>query len=122
MTKRFLSVLCVLGLAVTWGCSSDRRGDAERTADRAVEGTERAAGQAGRAIDDATVTTKVKGQLAADEGLRTLTGISVDTENGVVRLTGEVPTAAMKERVETAARGVEGVTRVQNDLKVQPAR
>ncbi|HWQ57048.1 MAG TPA: BON domain-containing protein [Bryobacteraceae bacterium] len=122
MTKRFLSVLCILGLALMWGCSKDRRGEAERTADRAAERTDRAMGRTGQAVDDATVTTKVKAQLTADEGLRTLTGISVDTDHGVVRLTGEVPTEAMRERVETVARSVDGVTRVQNDLKVKPAR
>jgi osmotically-inducible protein OsmY len=109
-------------MALAFGCAPERGSDADRTADRAAEGVEREGRQGAEgargAIGDAATTTKVHAQLAADEGLRTLTSINVDTENGVVRLHGEVPTAAAKQRAEEVARKVDGVTSVRNELRV----
>ena len=68
---------------------------------------------------DSWLTTKVKSALAADVGLKTLTGINVDTSGSVVTLKGSVDTAANKSRAEQVARGVEGVTSVKNELSVQ---
>jgi len=68
---------------------------------------------------DATLTTKVKSALAADVGLRTLTGISVDSDGSTVTLKGSVDTAANKSRAEQVARGVDGVSMVKNELTVQ---
>jgi len=68
---------------------------------------------------DSWLTTKVKSALAADVGLKTLTGISVDTAGSVVTLKGAVDTAANKSRAEQVARGVEGVSSVKNELTVQ---
>jgi len=68
---------------------------------------------------DATLTTKVKSALAADVGLRTLTGISVDSDGSTVTLKGSVDTAANKSRAEQVARGVDGVATVKNELTVQ---
>ena len=75
---------------------------------------------AGRNIDDATITAKVKTNLTA-EGAATLTQIDVDTNNGVVSLNGVVSSAAEKERAAQIARQTPGVTRVVNNLQVQSA-
>jgi hyperosmotically inducible periplasmic protein len=68
---------------------------------------------------DSWLTTKVKSALAADVGLKTLTGINVDTAGSIVTLKGSVDTAANKSRAEQVARGVEGVSSVKNELTVQ---
>jgi hyperosmotically inducible protein len=68
---------------------------------------------------DSWLTTKVKSALAADVGLKTLTGINVDTTGSVVTLKGSVDTAANKSHAEQVARGVEGVSSVKNELTVQ---
>ena len=68
---------------------------------------------------DSWLTTKVKSALAADVGLKTLTGINVDSAGSVVTLKGSVDTAANKSRAEQVARGVEGVSSVKNELAVQ---
>lgn len=122
MRNRLLYGICVAGMALAIGCAPERGSDADRTADRTAEGVEHDGRQAAEgargAIGDAATTTKVHAQLAADEGLRTLTSINVDTENGVVRLHGEVPTAAAKQRAAEVARKVDGVTSVRNELRV----
>ena len=72
---------------------------------------------AGQNIDDGTLTTYVKTALAG-ERLNTLTRVGVETNNGVVYLTGEVETAQEKSRAGTVASQVKGVRQVVNNLQV----
>ena len=69
---------------------------------------------------DAKITTSVKSHLATDDKLKTLTEISVRTENKTVYLTGSVPTQKEKDRAGKVARKVEHVQKVVNDLEVKP--
>ena len=65
------------------------------------------------------LTGKVKSALAADVGLKTVTGINVDTDNGgVVTLTGKVDSADVKKRAEQVAKKVGGVKSVKNKITV----
>jgi osmotically-inducible protein OsmY len=69
------------------------------------------------AITDAGLTSAVKTKLLADTSVSGL-AINVDTSNGVVTLTGTVPTAAAKERALQLARETSGVKSVTDQLKV----
>ncbi|KVW96113.1 BON domain-containing protein [Thiobacillus denitrificans] len=79
---------------------------------------ERKADQAGQAIDDASITATIKGKYLVDDTLKGL-DISVDTEQGVVKLTGPVQSDTAKELATQIAQNVEGVVRVDNQLTVQ---
>jgi len=68
-------------------------------------------------IDDGTLTTYVKTQLAADKP-NPLTRVGVETKNGIVYLTGEVETAEQKSRAGTVASQVKGVKQVVNNVQV----
>jgi len=70
-------------------------------------------------MDDASITTQVKTQLASDVGLSPANQISVETSNRVVQLSGFVDSAAHKAQAESVARGVEGVESVENNIIVQ---
>jgi len=70
---------------------------------------------AANVVDNAALTTKVKTALLADELVKG-TQINVDSNNGVVTLNGAVDSPAHKEKAEQVAKGVSGVTRVQNNL------
>jgi hyperosmotically inducible periplasmic protein len=72
----------------------------------------------GQNIDDTTITTTVKTKLAAEKG-STLTRVQVDTNRGVVQLTGVVDSAADRSKAEQVARGVGGVKSVVNNLQVK---
>ena len=72
---------------------------------------------AGQNIDDGTLTTYVKTALAG-ERINTLTRVGVETNNGIVVLTGEVETAQEKSRAGTVAAQVKGVRQVTNNLQV----
>jgi hypothetical protein len=72
----------------------------------------------GTYVDDKVITGSVKRTLAG-EHWRTFRGVNVDTYAGTVYLSGEVDTRAQKEESEAAARRVEGVEQVINDLRVR---
>jgi len=109
-----LSAAVALALA---GCASERSGTSSSggTSGSASSGITQDA-------KNATLTTKVKTALAADVGLRTLTGINVDSEGSVVTLKGSVDTEANKRRAEQVAQGIEGVSSVRNQLTVEAKR
>ena len=73
---------------------------------------------AGTNIDDATITTSVKTNLASERGMQTLTSVDVDTNQGVVSLNGVVDSAEAKARAAEIAGKTSGVQRVINNLQV----
>ena len=75
---------------------------------------------AGVAIDDATITTKVKYELAEDVKFGTLKTVQVDTNKGEVTLTGKVHSKQEKKHAGLVARKVKGVAKVHNMLSVVP--
>ena len=70
----------------------------------------------GAALDDATITAKVKAALLASDGVSG-TDISVETVGGTVILTGEVKDAQQVQRAAEIAMNVEGVRSVDNRLQ-----
>src|SRR3990172_1907221 len=71
----------------------------------------------GENIDDSYITGAVKTQLASDK-LVSLTRVEVETNNGIVYLTGQVQTAEQKSHIGSLASQVKGVKRVVNNLQV----
>jgi osmotically-inducible protein OsmY len=77
-----------------------------------------AAGRAGEAVSDATVTAKVKTALLADADVKGLQ-INVDTSDGVVTLKGSVESQAQAAKAKQLAQGIEGVKSVDSQLTVK---
>lgn len=71
-------------------------------------------------IDDAAITAQVKSKLAADPEVAAH-NIDVDTNEGVVTLSGRVDDGAERSEAEKLARNTDGVRRVINNLKVGDA-
>ena len=69
-------------------------------------------------VDDKLISTSVRRGIAG-EHWRPPRGITVDTYERTVYLSGEVDTAAQKAEAEAAAWRVEGVEQVINDLNVR---
>ncbi len=67
--------------------------------------------------DDFTISTQVKIELLADRELGALR-LQASTLNGVVTLSGTVPSQADAERAVAAARHVAGVRDVKSELKL----
>ncbi len=70
----------------------------------------------GTVIEDQNIELKAFGALREDPELRDQAHISVTSFNNVVLLTGETPTAAMRERAESRIRRIEKVRQVYNEL------
>ncbi|WP_324779741.1 BON domain-containing protein [Thiobacillus sedimenti] len=73
--------------------------------------------KAGKYVDDAWITAKVKALLLKDEGVKGL-DVNVETHQGTVQLSGWVNNPVQIAQAEKIARGVDGVTGVKNDLMV----
>jgi len=73
---------------------------------------------AGEVVADSVITTKVKADLVKEPNLKSL-DVHVDTVNGVVTLSGFVPNQTEADRAAQVARGVKGVSDVQNSLQVK---
>ncbi|MEP7157507.1 MAG: BON domain-containing protein [Betaproteobacteria bacterium] len=73
-------------------------------------------------VKDSVITTKVKAELAKEK-FSTLFKIDVDTTAaGDVRLTGNAPDQASIDRAVTVTKAVKGVTSVENNLVIKPAK
>ena len=70
---------------------------------------------AGEVVDDAAITAQVKAKLAADPELSALK-INVDSNQGAVRLKGEVKTLALRRKADQLVQSVKGVKSVDNQL------
>lgn len=73
-----------------------------------------------RQTKDAAIKAQVKAKLAADVGASTVTAVEVNVTNGVVTLAGPVRSEEERQKAEATARGVEGVSSVNNNLQVNP--
>jgi osmotically-inducible protein OsmY len=96
--------LSVLVVALTMMTATTMAGAADRSV--------------GEAVSDAEITAKVKTKLLADkrtDGLK----IDVDTQSGVVYLSGQVKSADERKTAETLAKEINGVSSVENNLQVK---
>jgi hyperosmotically inducible protein len=99
--------------------SLDKAGDKTRdAAATTADKTKNAGAKTKTAVADTAVTTKVKAALAAEPDLESL-GIHVETEKGVVMLSGFVNSKAEADKAIKAAKGVEGATSVKSAIKVK---
>ncbi len=85
----------------------------------AVVGPAQAADRSiGEKMDDTKITAAVKTKLAADR-VKNLVDVGVETNDGIVRLYGKVPTPEDKFEAERVARRTKGVRDVTNELRVE---
>jgi len=121
-----LALVAVLGLSA---CDDADREQASEQVEEAAEATQEAgrdaaeytrekADEAGDYIGDATVTTRVKAALLDDDRVSGM-DINVETQDGVVQLSGFVENAAEIAVAAAIAADVEGVKSVENDIEVR---
>jgi len=76
------------------------------------------ANRAEHALEDGALTAKIKSKMALDDSVKAL-NIDVDTNAGVVRLSGAVHSQAEKSRAVQLARETSGVKSVDDKLVVR---
>ncbi|NHZ80587.1 BON domain-containing protein [Massilia sp. CCM 8695] len=90
----------------------------ERAADSMANKTDRMADKSGAVMADAVITTKVKADIFKEPELKSM-AIHVETEKGVVMLSGFVDSKADAEKAVRLAKSVDGVTSVKSAIKVK---
>lgn len=120
----FLSVvvIAVAGVSLS-NCKpvnqSDQSGQTSTPAEQSAQTpAERRMDNVAIAVDDATLTAKVKTALIAEPGISAL-AINVDTKDSVVTLTGQCDTQANVDRAIAVAQSIDGVKSVTNNLTVK---
>jgi osmotically-inducible protein OsmY len=91
-----------------------------RDSEKAGPASGESVGTAGQRIEDAWITTRIQSKFFVDDQIKGRK-IDIDTKDGVVTLRGLVATAAAKTAAGNLAVETDGVTRVNNLLKVDPA-
>ena len=99
------AVAAALTLALAGGCASDRRAEEKRSA--------------GEYSSDAALTARVKSAIATNVGARTAASINIETYRGTVQLSGFAASREQAELAEAAAKKVQGVRDVKNDVRVK---
>jgi len=70
------------------------------------------------AMSDTMITTKVKAEMAADPVVKAM-DVHVETQKGIVMLSGFVPTKAEADKAVEVARKVEGVQEVKSSIQIK---
>ena len=114
MNARLATTLFVAGsmlvptAALAWGSNGAR--DTTHAVTQSVK----------RSTSDATVTTKVKAAFVKDPQVSAM-GIHVDTNDGVVKLSGNANSQAEADWAVSLAQNTSGVTSVDNEIHVTGA-
>ena len=72
----------------------------------------------GSVVEDQSIKIRIHAALGQDEEINTQAHINVSSFNGIVLLSGEAPTSAMRERAGNIARQSKKVRRVHNELQL----
>jgi osmotically-inducible protein OsmY len=107
MSPKSVSCLLIAGVFIVGaaGCATDRT-----ATERNQTVTERA--------EDGWITTKIKSEFVVDK-LVSATNIHVNTDDGVVHLSGTVKNRDEANRAVQIARGVKGVKSVRNEMQIE---
>jgi hyperosmotically inducible protein len=90
----------------------------ERATDNVADNSAVAARKSGAVVADSVITTKVKADIFKEPELKSM-AIHVETEKGVVMLSGFVDSKADADKAVRLAKGVEGVSSVKSAIKVK---
>ena len=99
---------------------AERAGEkAANKAERAADKTAAAGRNAGRAIDDGWIKSKIYAQYLADwNTVLNDSNIDVDVNNNMVTLNGTVKSAEAKAKAVSIAKATDGVKGVKDNLRV----
>jgi hyperosmotically inducible protein len=102
----------------TKAAARDVKEDTKEASDDVERSGRDTAGTVGETVTDGWITTKVKSSFVGEDALED-SDIDVDTNDGVVTLTGTVASQAGRARAVAIAKKIEGVKDVKDELKIQ---
>jgi hyperosmotically inducible protein len=108
--------LVVIGLTATLGLAACGKSNPPgQVSDTAAANAPKESSSLGAAIDDTGITAKVKARLSTDDRTKDA-DLKVETNNGIVTLTGAVQKAETKSAAEDLVRNVPDVKGVDNKI------
>ena len=107
LTRTLISSSLTLGLALSSSAAMAK--DPPKTDHAAMTHADRH--DSNEPVTDSWITTKVKADLLASSNVPG-TEVKVETVNGVVSLSGTVPTQSEQDKAVTTAKGLKGVNRL----------
>ena len=107
-------VVALTALAIGAACDRGTRSEVSRDTTAAVD-------KAGDAASDGMITMTIQGKYFASSEVKGHE-IDVDTDHGVVTLKGKVDNDNARQQAVQIARGVDGVTRVEDQLTIDADR
>ncbi|WP_395401805.1 BON domain-containing protein [Pseudoduganella sp. UC29_106] len=107
--------LAARGDHTTTGAIADNARD---TGSNVAAATREKSADASAAMSDTMITTKVKAEMAADPLVKAM-DVHVETQNGVVMLSGFVPSKAEADKAVEIARAVKDVRDVKSSIQVK---
>ena len=110
----YIKVICLLGLVTLGGCVATAVTVAAVTSVDVAHDRR----TIGEYIDDNNIEFTVRTFLVRDDDLRKNAHISATSMNGILLLTGEAPTADLKNKVTGFAKDVEGVRQLVDELRI----
>ena len=110
--KRIYAPASFLLAGLLFGCNP-------QDAQHLEQDTRHLAQDTGQAFGSATLATKVSTVLSLRKGVD-MSGIHIDSADGVVTLGGHVRNQEEKKRVVDTVNGITGVDKVVDNLRVQP--
>ena len=114
-------ILMTAGYASAQSTTQEAKEKTKTAAKKTGDATQKAAKKTGEVVTDAEITSAVKTKLLADKQVGGLK-IDVDTDHGVVTLTGPVNSTAEKDQALHLARETKGVTKVVSKLTMSPEK
>lgn len=110
--KALAGGVAILLLALSIGCSPKPNGGVAAPTPPVVNAT------MGNQLDDSVITTSVKAALMAETSIKSI-DFKVETNKGVVQISGFINDAAQIDRAMAVAQAVSGVKEVQNRMLVK---
>lgn len=119
--KKLLFIPALSLLCFSCSCSKNDSGDCgnNNCNNRTQSNCSNGAMESSENTGDWQITTKVKSAIMSDSSISgSARFVSVNTTNGVVTLTGKVPTQDDSDRIVSIAKNVRGVMGVNNQMTV----
>ncbi|MFC1680572.1 BON domain-containing protein [Pseudomonadota bacterium] len=110
----YIKVICLLGVITLGGCIATAVTVAAVTSVDVAHDRR----TIGEYIDDNNIEFTVRTFLVRDDELRKNAHISATSMNGILLLTGEAPSAELKNKVAGFAKDVEGVRQLVDEMKI----
>ncbi|MDL4864838.1 BON domain-containing protein, partial [Halomonas elongata] len=107
--KSLYTALTLTFLLALAGCSTMTSGPVNEHYGQRTEGTK---------VEDSNIEDKISRNLGATDARLDDARINVDTFNGVVLLTGQVPSQELKDMAVNVAEQVRNVRKVHNELTI----